>query len=1076
MKTLLRIGIMLTLIAALCLCFSADAFADNLQTYKITLNANGGYFNNDTNVVTKECFIVDGELFSGWNNQPSNSNLHFVFNGWFYDSNCTDRAINRDESFAPDGDLTLYAGWSEGWVVTFDANGGRIGDDTTMQVSIEKGNSPSYIFCVESPDPDLRFNCWSLEDGTVVNLLDYIPENDVTLYAQYVRFYQITLNANGGFFNNDLNKVSKTESINEGNTFYAGKNNVVNPDPHLAFSGWYYDVACTQLAVGRGEEFTPDSDLTLYAGWDEGWIVTFDANGGRFYPDNNTFLYTIPKGSRLEFYPYAEAEDSEHVWCDYWTLEDGTQIFVWDYVPKEDVTLYAHYTHFYNLTFNANGGYFENNPRNTVLGYRVSTGESYYSRNYTPTNPDAHLAFNGWYYDEACTQLAVGRDDNFLPTNDVVLYAGWTEGWIVTFDANGGRFDSGNSTLLYTVPIGDTLSYSPYVESTDPNYGNDYWMLEDGTRISEWAFVPEGDVTLYAHYIRTYCFTLDANGGFFDNDPGCVLKTTHVREDRMFYGGNYQPTNPDPHMAFNGWYYDSECTQLAVSHDGSLTPDSDLTLYAGWSEGWIVTFDANGGTFYYNGTTVLVSTVLKGDFVHSFYGVMPTEEDMQFDSWVLEDGTRINDWAFFPESDVTLYAHYVRTYEVTFDANGGYFDNDPNRRTSVLRIPEGNQSSYFTPKPKNPDPRLTSNGWYYDPECTEPAINWSISPERDITLYAGWTDGWIVTFEAEGGYFDGDKETYTVTVQKGSPLNEYPYPFAESRESWIWFDYYVLEDGTRVEACTSNGWGSISRSSSFVPEGDITLYAHYSHFYNVTFDGNGGNFYNNPDRLTMSVRIAESSSSYADWYSPTNPEAGVIFDGWYYDAACTRLAAARDGYFSPHRDLTLYAGWGRGYAVSFEANGGTDVPAAQTKIPGEDLQLSWDSPNREGFYFLGWAESPNADMAVYLPGESFTKDADTTLYALWGNPDFVLPESLTEIGEEAFADAAVRFVKLPDSTASVSPRAFARCTELRYIVIPDYLNQIDFSAFEGTEDVIVLTFSQFGRLFRLPDYMRMMAP
>ena len=164
------------------------------------------------------------------------------------------------------------------------------------------------------------------------------------------------------------------------------------------------------------------------------------------------------------------------------------------------------------------------------------------------------------------------------------------------------------------------------------------------------------------------------------------------------------------------------------------------------------------------------------------------------------------------------------------------------------------------------------------------------------------------------------------------------------------------------------------------------------------------------------------------------------------------------------------------FIVTFNANGGIEEPSAQLKAPGEALRLSWESPNREGYYFLGWAENADAETASYLPGENYTQDADVTLYALWGNPDFVLPESLTEIGEEAFAGAAARFVKLPDSTASVGPRAFAGCTELCYIVIPDYLNQIDFSAFEGTEDVIVLTFSQFGRLYRLPDYMRMMAP
>lgn len=247
-------------------------------------------------------------------------------------------------------------------------------------------------------------------------------------------------------------------------------------------------------------------------------------------------------------------------------------------------------------------------------------------------------------------------------------------------------------------------------------------------------------------------------------------------------------------------------------------------------------------------------------------------------------------------------------------------------------------------------------------------------------------------------------------------------------------------------------------------------------FHTVTFDANGGYFYDDPDRLTMDIRITESSASDAFWFEPTNPDTDLKFTGWYYDAACTDLAAAPWGSFTTRSDMTLYAGWAKAYTVSYDANGGEGAPAAQTKASGEAMLLSWEAPRREGFYFLGWSEDPNADKAAYLPGESFTEDTDTTLYALWGNPDFVLPETLTQIGEEAFTDTAARFVKLPDSTESVGPRAFAACTELDYIVIPDYLNQIDFSAFDDTQDVIVLTFSQFGRLYRMADYIRMMAP
>ncbi len=71
------------------------------------------------------------------------------------------------------------------------------------------------------------------------------------------------------------------------------------------------------------------------------------------------------------------------------------------------------------------------------------------------------------------------------------------------------------------------------------------------------------------------------------------------------------------------------------------------------------------------------------------------------------------------------------------------------------------------------------------------------------------------------------------------------------------------------------------------------------------------------------------------------------------------------------------------YAVTFDANGGSGAPEAQTKTPGEALTLSSGVPLRDGFTFLGWSESKTATAAQYQPGGSFTEDADTMLYAVW---------------------------------------------------------------------------------------------
>ena len=70
------------------------------------------------------------------------------------------------------------------------------------------------------------------------------------------------------------------------------------------------------------------------------------------------------------------------------------------------------------------------------------------------------------------------------------------------------------------------------------------------------------------------------------------------------------------------------------------------------------------------------------------------------------------------------------------------------------------------------------------------------------------------------------------------------------------------------------------------------------------------------------------------------------------------------------------------YSISYNANGGIGAPASQTKRYGESLTLSSTVPTRTGYTFMGWATSTYGSVA-YMPGASFTANADTTLYAVW---------------------------------------------------------------------------------------------
>lgn len=70
------------------------------------------------------------------------------------------------------------------------------------------------------------------------------------------------------------------------------------------------------------------------------------------------------------------------------------------------------------------------------------------------------------------------------------------------------------------------------------------------------------------------------------------------------------------------------------------------------------------------------------------------------------------------------------------------------------------------------------------------------------------------------------------------------------------------------------------------------------------------------------------------------------------------------------------------HTVSYNANGGSGAPGAQTKWYGSVLTLSGTRPTRTGYTFQGWATSSGGGVA-YQPGQGYGNDADITLYAVW---------------------------------------------------------------------------------------------
>jgi len=91
------------------------------------------------------------------------------------------------------------------------------------------------------------------------------------------------------------------------------------------------------------------------------------------------------------------------------------------------------------------------------------------------------------------------------------------------------------------------------------------------------------------------------------------------------------------------------------------------------------------------------------------------------------------------------------------------------------------------------------------------------------------------------------------------------------------------------------------------------------------------------------------------------------------------------------------------YTISFDANGGINAPDPQTKTHGVDLLLTSHEPSREGYEFLGWATTATATEAEYQPGDTFARNADTTLFAVWEEESIDICDTDT-IAQGQFAD------------------------------------------------------------------------
>lgn len=324
-------------------------------------------------------------------------------------------------------------------------------------------------------------------------------------------------------------------------------------------------------------------------------------------------------------------------------------------------------------------------------------------------------------------------------------------------------------------------------------------------------------------------------------------------------------------------------------------------------------------------------------------------------------------------------------FDVTFDANGGEFENDGSESFARSQL-TGEMLSVPFYNPVREGYRF--KGWYRQRDGgSQETPATLVQDAAPYTLYAHWESGRpvVISFSAEGGTVVPDRLTRT----SGDMYGALPVP---TKKYFAFNGWWTARggDGKRVEASTK------------VPEASVQLYARWDESsYTIRFHAENGT----GDTVDQGFIYGRTVALKWNEFSYD----GYTFGGWATKSG--GKAVYEDGEEIPDigniqdKVIDLYATWvADRYSVRFSANGGVGRMDNQTFTLGIGQKLSKCLFVRTDYEFSGWSRSVNGP-AEWADEEMFVdmgakKGETVELYAIWIEPIPRHPVTFQAMGGE----------------------------------------------------------------------------
>ena len=444
------------------------------------------------------------------------------------------------------------------------------------------------------------------------------------------------------------------------------------------------------------------------------------------------------------------------------------------------------------------------------------------------------------------------------------------------------------------------------------------------------GYFPSNDIsdTVY-YYENTYVIAYNANGG--SGAPANQTKA-HFTPLKL---STQQPKRTG--YTFLGWSTSSTATTAMYSPGDTYTNNGRVTLYAVWSaKTYSVNYNANGGSgapvsqTKYHGLKLMIPSIEPTRSGYTFLGwdTSPTATSATYQP---------GDW-YYTNANRTFYAVWRKngpaTYTVSYDANGGSGAPGSQTKTEDVLLTLSSVYPYRA--------GYTFKGWatnkFMPGAQYQPGGRYTAN--ASVTLYALWDCAHTTTEKqwSTGCAWKILCKTCGATMSSGTTHGPY------ACGNWT---YVNAAQHMRTKEC---GRGDYS-TTEYASHKATTRYEQYS---------------------------ASQHRKYSHCTDCDTTIGSVSYENHTFTSSTSNGQVVSTCSLCGYTKTTAQT-----YTVSYNANGGSNAPASQTKVHGVTLMLSSTIPYRFNYEFLGWSVSSSATTATYAAGGSYTGNVSVTLYAVW---------------------------------------------------------------------------------------------